>query len=322
MHQWARVIQNIIDDIDHSIRIKASDEISLKRLSSAMGYSEYHMSRMFHKLSGMPFREYLRLRKLAFALADIRDTKLGLLEIALNYGFQSQEAFIRAFREVYSVTPGEYRKNPTPVALRTIIRPFDCYIMETGGSRMQNTNSEIKTYFVTIPEHKFLHIKNLKSIGYWDFWQKQAEIPGQDCETITGLLSSLGSNLDDMGETDLSSGSGQLMAFINDPVGRICSWGIPLAECYGVRLPIDWRGKKPGQMLLIDIPEGEYIVFEHGPFDYETQNQAVEAKIEKAMKDFDYNASGYKLDTTPGRIFYFYHDCKRYWKYVRPVVKA
>ncbi|MBQ2433665.1 MAG: helix-turn-helix domain-containing protein, partial [Clostridia bacterium] len=85
MHQWARVIQNIIDDIDHSIRIKASDEISLKRLSSAMGYSEYHMSRMFHKLSGMPFREYLRLRKLAFALADIRDTKLGLLEIALNY---------------------------------------------------------------------------------------------------------------------------------------------------------------------------------------------------------------------------------------------
>ena len=112
------------------------------------------------------------------------------------------------------------------------------------------------------------------------------------------------------------------MAFINEPAGRICSWGIPLAECYGVRLPIDWQGEKPEQMLLIDIPEGEYIVFEHGPFDYETQNQAVEAKIEKAMKDFDYNASGYKLDTTPGRIFYFYHDCKRYWKYVRPVVKA
>ena len=74
-------------------------------------------------------------------------------------------------------------------------------------------------------------------------------------------------------------------------------------------------------MLLIDVPEGEYIVFEHGPFDFETQNQSAEAKIESAMKEFDYAASGFALDTTPGRVFYFYHDCTRYWKYIRPVRK-
>ena len=34
-------------------------------------------------------------------------------------------------------------------------------------------------------------------------------------------------------------GSGHVMAYINDPSGRICSWGIPLAECYGLRLPRD-----------------------------------------------------------------------------------
>ena len=322
MLEWARTIQMIIDDIDASIRLKETDEISLKRLSDKMGYSEFHMSRMFHKLSGMPFRDYVRMRKLAFALDEVKNTRRAFLDIAVDYGFQSQEAFIRAFRDAFSVTPGEYRKNPQPVVLRTILRPFDCYIMETGGTGMKETNSDVKTYFVTIPAHKFLHVKNLESIGYWDFWQKQSKIPGQDCETITGLLSSLGDNLDNMGDNDLSSGSGQLMAFINEPTGRICSWGIPLAECYGVRLPVDWEGEKPDQMILTNIPEGEYIVFEHGPFDYETQNQAVEAKIEKAMKDFDYASSGYKLDTSPGRIFYFYHDCKRYWKYVRPVVKA
>lgn len=322
MLEWARTIQMIIDDIDASIRLKETDEISLKRLSDKMGYSEFHMSRMFHKLSGMPFRDYVRMRKLAFALDEVKNTRRAFLDIAVDYGFQSQEAFIRAFREAYHTTPGEYRKNPQPVVLRTILRPFDCYIMETGGTGMKKTNSDVKTYFVTIPAHKFLHVKNLESIGYWDFWQKQSKIPGQDCETITGLLSSLGGNLDNMGDNDLSSGSGQLMAFINEPTGRICSWGIPLAECYGVRLPVDWEGEKPDQMILTNIPEGEYIVFEHGPFDYETQNQAVEAKIEKAMKDFDYASSSYKLDTSPGRIFYFYHDCKRYWKYVRPVVKA
>lgn len=122
--------------------------------------------------------------------------------------------------------------------------------------------------------------------------------------------------------TEANSGSGQVMAYINEPEGRICSWGIPLAEAYGVRLPADYSGEIPRQMQIMDVPEGEYIVFEHGPFDFQTENSAVEAKIEQAMKDFDYEKSGYELDKTQGRVFYFYHDCRRYWKYIRPVRKT
>ena len=186
---------------------------------------------------------------------------------------------------------------------------------------METTGSDVKVYFVTIPAHKYLHIRNYESIGYWDFWQKQSLIPGQDCETICGLLSSIPGKLDDAGGTQSDSGAGQVMAFINAPEGRLCSWGIPLAESYGVRLPADYSGEVPSQMLLMDVPEGEYIVFEHGPFDYEKEGAAVEAKIERTMKAFDYTQSGYALDTTPGRVFYFYHDCKRFFKYVRPVRK-
>lgn len=270
----------------------------------------------------MQFRDYLRYRRLAFALKELRDTETGILDIALQYGFSSHEAFTRAFKEAYGITPSEYRRHPGPVALRTILKPFDCYLSEIrGGNHMQNSERDIKTYFVTIPAHKFLHIKNYESIGYWDFWQKKSQIPGQDCETICGLLDSIKGKLDDNGGSEANSGSGQIMAFINDPAGRICSWGTPLAECYGVRLPVDYTGDVPSQMLLIDVPEGEYIVFEHGPFDFEKENQRVEEKIEAAMKEFDYAASGYCLDTTPGRIFYFYHDTERFWKYIRPVRK-
>ena len=98
---------------------------------------------------------------------------------------------------------------------------------------MASTKEEIKIYFVTIPAHKFLHIRNYESIGYWDFWQKQSQIPGQDCATICGLLDSIPGKLDDMGGSHADSGSGQIMAFINEPTGRICSWGIPLAESPG-----------------------------------------------------------------------------------------
>ena len=186
---------------------------------------------------------------------------------------------------------------------------------------MLKSQEDIKTYFITIPAHKFLHIKNYESIGYWDFWEKQQLVEGQDCETICGLLDSIKGKLDDVGGSGANSGSGQIMAYINEPTGRICNQGIPLAECYGVRLPFDYDGEVPSQMSMIDVPEAEYIVFEHGLFDYETENSIVEQKIEQAMKDFDYSATPYVLDFTPGRFFYFYHDSKRGWKYVRPVVK-
>ncbi|MGN1051348.1 MAG: helix-turn-helix transcriptional regulator, partial [Acutalibacteraceae bacterium] len=284
-------------------------------------YSKFYVSRKFKEISGMRLRDYLRYRKLAFALKDIRDTDKGFLDIALSYGFSSHEAFTRAFKETYGITPSQYRQKPIPVVLRTIIKPFDCYLLGIGGIGMAKSKGGVKTYFVTIPAHKFLHIRNYESVGYWDFWQKQSQIPGQDCETICGLLDSIKGKLDDVGGKESDSSSGQVMAFINEPEGRICSWGIPLAEAYGVRLPIDYTGEIPPQMQLMDVPEGEYIVFEHGAFDFETENSIVEAKIEKAMKEFDYGKSGYELDITEGRVFYFYHDCKRFWKYIRPVKK-
>ncbi|MBO5165392.1 MAG: helix-turn-helix transcriptional regulator [Lachnospiraceae bacterium] len=324
MYEWQKQIQIIIDEIDLCIKRHEDEALTLQHLAHKLGYSEFHVSRKFKEISGMQFRDYLRYRKLAFALKEIRDTKKGILDIALTYGFSSNEAFTRAFKEAYGITPSEYRRNPVPVVLRTIIKPFDCYLLSGIGESgmMQSTTEDVKVYFVTIPAHKFLHIKNYESIGYWDFWQKQSQIPGQDCETICGLLDSIKGKLDDAGGSECNSGSGQLMAYINEPTGRICGWGIPLAECYGVRLPMDYDGEIPSQMLIMDVPEAEYIVFEHGPFDYEKENQMVEQKIEAAMKNFDFTDTGYCLDMTPDRVFYFYHDEKRFWKYVRPVRKV
>lgn len=319
MYEWHKNIQKIVDEIDLCIKTQTDEALTLQHLAHQFSYSEFYISRKFKEISGMQFRDYLRYRRLAFALKQVRDTRHSMLDIALNYGFSSHEAFTRAFKEAYGMTPREYRRHPKPVVLRTIIRPFDCYLLEMEGTGMIKSTEDVKTYFVTIPAHKFLHIKNYESIGYWDFWQKQSLIPGQDCETICGLLDSIKGKLDDAGGTEANSGSGQIMAFMNEPTGRICSLGIPLAECYGVRLPIDYDGEVPAQMLTVDVPEGEYIVFEHDPFDYETESSSVEAKMEQAMKEFDYSASGYCLDTTPGRIFYFYHDCMRFWKYVRSV---
>ena len=321
MYEWQRHIQAMVDEIDRCIREHRDEALTLRALSGRLGYSEFHMTRKFREISGMSFREYLRRRKLAFALKEVRDSRRSFLDIALDYGFSSHEAFTRAFRDTYGVTPSQYRRDPRPVVLRTKINPFDRYFFGLGEIGMVKSADGVKTYFITIPAHKFLHVKNYESNGYWDFWQKQNQIPGQDYETVCGLLDSIKGKLDDSGGSEANCGSGQIMAYINDPRGRFCDWGIPRTECWGVRLPAGYQGEVPPQMLLADIPEGEYIVFEHGPFDYEQENRTVEEKIEQAMASFDFSGSGYCLDTTPGRIMYFYFDPRQYFKYIRPVRK-
>lgn len=90
---------------------------------------------------------------------------------------------------------------------------------------------------------------------------------------------------------------------------------------YGVRLPMDYKGGVPPRMLMVDVPEAEYIVFEHGPFDYEQENRSVEEQIEKAMAAFDFTGIGYCYDTAPGRIIYTYFNPEQFFNYIRPVRK-
>ncbi len=322
MYEWHKQIQIVVDEIDECIKRHNGEAITLKLLARKLGYSEFHTTRKFKEISGMPFRDYLRLRKLAFALKEVRDCEKSILDIAFDYGFSSHEAFTRAFKGAYGVTPSEYRKQPKPVVLRTKVTPFDRYFFGLGEIGMIKSTDGVNVYFVTIPAHKFLHIKNGESNGYWDFWQKQSLIPGEDCETICGLLDSIKGKLDDDGGSETNSGSGQIMAYIIDPDGRLCDWGIPRTECYGVRLPLDFQGEVPPQMLMMDVPEAEYIVFEHGPFDYEQENRSVEERLEQTMATFDFASTGYCLDASPGRIIYMYHDPERFFKYIRPVRKS
>lgn len=319
MYEWQKQIQIIMDEIDTCIKGQQDEALTLRALSQRLGYSEFYTTRKFKEITGMQLREYLRRRKLAFALKEVRDSNKSLLDIAFDYGFSSHEAFTRAFKNAYGVAPSEYRKHPTPVVLRTKMNTFDRYFLGLGEIGMIQATDDVKIYFVTMPAHKFLHIRNYESNGYWDFWQKQAQIPGQDCETICGLLDSVKGKLDDDGGSEANSGSGQLMAYINDPDGRLCAWGIPRAECYGVRLPADYSGTVPQPLLLTDIPEAEYIVFEHGPFDYAQENCSVEEKIERAMAEFDYAANGCRLDISPGGITYLYHNPEQCFKYVRQI---
>lgn len=309
----------MVDAMDRSIAMQEDEELTLRGLASRMGYSPCYLSRKFREITGMGLRDYLRRRRLAFALKEVRDSRRDLLTIALGYGFASHQAFTRAFKGLYGVAPSEYRRHPRPLVLRTKMNPFDRYFFGMGEIGMARHSADIRVYFVRIPAHRFLCVQNAEANGYWDFWARQEHVPGQDCDTVCGLLDSIPCKLDDLGGNEPNSGSGQIMAYLHDPAGKELSCGVARVACYWVRLPQAYAGPVPPPLRLLDIPQGEYVVFEHGPFDYERENQTVGKQMEAAVNAFDFAGTGYCMDTAPGRIAYMYHDPARFWKEVRPV---
>ena len=176
---------------------------------------------------------------------------------------------------------------------------------------MEDNFEAISITLMTLPAHRFMHIKNHESDGYFDFWDKQDKIPGQDCDTITRILDTIQGKLD--GQDDVKDQfSGQVMARIYGNDGQ-------KTEAYGVRLPTDYKGSLPQPLLLLDVPEADYLVFEHGPFDYEREGNAVYQLLQKVMESFSYEDIDLEPDHMPGRLSYYYFDPGRYAKYVLPI---
>lgn len=87
------------------------ENIGLREVAQSTGYSYYHMTRLFKAAVGESVGCYIAKRRLADAAAALLHTKTRILDIALDHGYESSEAFSRAFREVYHISPYEYRKN-------------------------------------------------------------------------------------------------------------------------------------------------------------------------------------------------------------------
>lgn len=79
------------------------------RASRIAHTSEYHLRRMFSALSGMPLSEYVRRRRLTLATAEIVAGDSSVLDVAVRYGYQSADAFTRAFRTLHGFTPTQAR---------------------------------------------------------------------------------------------------------------------------------------------------------------------------------------------------------------------
>ena len=90
-----------------------TDEIDYREVSRIACCSEYHFKRMFSFLSGIGLSEYIRRRRLTLAALDLKDTRLRIIDVAVKYGYGSEDSFSRAFHSMHGILPSEARSENT-----------------------------------------------------------------------------------------------------------------------------------------------------------------------------------------------------------------
>jgi len=85
-------------------------DIGLDDVANACGVSRFHLSRVFETRMGMPVMAYVRARRLTEAARRLAAGAPDILEVALDAGYGSHEAFTRAFATAFGMTPEQVRE--------------------------------------------------------------------------------------------------------------------------------------------------------------------------------------------------------------------
>lgn len=110
-----------------------TNDIDFTKLSRIAGCSEYHFRRMFSFLAGMSLGEYIRLRRLTMAATLLQTEDKKIIDIALEMGYESPDAFTKAFQNLHGVTPSQVRKNNARVKA---FPPMTFQLKIQGGREM------------------------------------------------------------------------------------------------------------------------------------------------------------------------------------------
>jgi len=87
-------------------------EIDLDEIASAAGVSRFHLTRAFGQSFGRSAIRYMRGRRLSEAAKKLANGAPDILSVALDAGYASHEAFTRAFRDQFGVSPEQFRAMP------------------------------------------------------------------------------------------------------------------------------------------------------------------------------------------------------------------
>lgn len=173
MKNWFDNLNEVITYIETTL----DQEIDYAVLSKMMGYSTYHVQRLFLMVANVSLAEYIRSRRLSQAAHELLTDDITITELAFKYGYSSPTSFNRAFKSFHGITPKDIKK---PDTLIKTYAPLVFNFSIEGASTMEYKLIQTKAFKIvgkkiqTTMEGK----KSYNDIPvFWGNIQKSGEIP-------------------------------------------------------------------------------------------------------------------------------------------------
>lgn len=108
---WVKAMADSIDHIEENL----TEEIDIREVAMVACSSTFHYQRMFSFLTDMSVGDYVRNRRMSLAAAELISSDVKIIDLAYKYGYESAEAFSRAFKSVHGASPRAVKKGEVPI---------------------------------------------------------------------------------------------------------------------------------------------------------------------------------------------------------------
>lgn len=162
---WHERLNSAIDYIEKNL----DGIIDFDVISKIMCQSTINFQRTFSIITDFSVFDYIRRRRLSLAAFELQNSNTKVIDIAIKYGYESPEAFSRAFKEVHGISPTIARKEGTE--LKTF--PRITFLLTIKGDVAMDYRIESKEAFSVYGIERVISTKDNNEIP--DFWMECAE---------------------------------------------------------------------------------------------------------------------------------------------------
>lgn len=259
------------------IHAHLQEPITASDIAKAAGYSQYHAARLFKEETHLSLFEYIRRARLLQSAYALRNGASKVLDIALDFVFDSHEGFTRAFSNAFGITPKKYADYPAPNSWLIPYHYLNRQKSKLGDANMNQQAAVIFTQIVERPARKLILRRSRNAGDYFAY-----------CEEI-------GCGENNQSEPwDILS---RIKEALYEPVGlwlpenmRPAGTGV---YAHGVEVPCDYSGEIPEAFDVIELEPCKLLVFQGAPYNDEVFEDEVSMCMER-IERFNPEVYGYQ----------------------------
>ena len=231
--EWLDRMRAPIDYIEANL----DSEIDFVEVAKKAYCSVFHFHRMFSILTGVTVVEYVRRRRLTLAAQELMCESTKIIDIALKYGYESPDAFTRAFQKTHGVNPSTARES----GVKLVAYPRITFqVILKGGNDMDYKIIE-KDSFIVVGKARKFPTANDEAVKVPEFWG-EFKCSGMYGRIVNDLCK---------GKTGTVTGGESLGICVGEEEG--------FTYIIGVEKP---EGDVPSDLDTITIPASTWAIFE------------------------------------------------------------